>query len=64
MPPMNSLSWRATGSRSEYYEDFAQLENGIGLIRKALMQAESLRGFAAQENQARESAAGYRPGRS
>ncbi|HOB34145.1 MAG: DUF512 domain-containing protein [Firmicutes bacterium] len=27
----------------EYYEDFAQLENGIGLIRKALMQAESLR---------------------
>src|SRR5690606_38136472 len=27
----------------EYYEDFAQLENGIGLVREALMQAESLR---------------------
>lgn len=27
---------------AEYYEDFAQLENGIGLIRKSLMQAEEL----------------------
>ncbi|MDD4658345.1 MAG: DUF512 domain-containing protein [Eubacteriales bacterium] len=27
----------------EYYEDFAQLENGVGMIRKTLMQAEELR---------------------
>jgi len=27
----------------EYYEDFAQLENGIGLVRKTLMQTEELK---------------------
>ncbi|MGI6364417.1 MAG: DUF512 domain-containing protein [Bacillota bacterium] len=33
---------------ADYYEDFAQLENGIGLVRRTLTQAEKLREMDAQ----------------